>query len=266
MNFPIAQFVIICVISMVAVHGGKLKSKTFDRFETTIGHWSMFEELVSSCYSDGIGAIEQSSVASKHGGYGLLVWANKNNSVYSNHVIAGWKLMDEGIESSSRYKMLAMMPSEYEETSQVGPEFSVQNTRYINGTSYTAIAGIQYVATKYISQKWNIWKEVSNGVAEWVALPDSLGLPELTVNTWYKFKLKATFKTNFYQSLTIESTDGLYKKSFSLKDIPIALEQRNFEPATWITLEAENLYNNCGTAGPFSSQMYYDNARFSWEP
>lgn len=224
--------------------------------------WHMFEELVTSCYGDGIGTIEKHSQSAFRGSSGLTVWANRNRSVYSNHVIAGRNIYDHGVDGKVKYRLRSLMPNGSPDNAQVGPEFSIQNTRsFPNGTTYTSIAGIQYVATKYISTKWNIWVETSPNHASWVPFPDDAQLPQLDTDVWYKFVLRVNFDSNMYDSLLVTSKEGLHAK-VRLKNIPIARELRSFAPATVITLEAENLYNNCGTGGVFESKMHYDNVRF----
>ena len=64
--------------------------------------WHMFEELVTSCYGEGIGAIEKDPESAFRGGNGLTVWANKGQSTYSNHVIAGRNIYDHGVDGKVR--------------------------------------------------------------------------------------------------------------------------------------------------------------------
>lgn len=46
--------------------------------------------------------------------------------------------------------------------------------------------------------------------------------------------------------------------SQELSAYQIAQEVKFTEQAFWLTLESENLYNNCGTAGSFHHKVYYD--------
>mgnify|MGYP003385292175 CR=1 FL=1 len=96
---------------------------------SSLSEWNLFEELVTTCYGDNMGTIELNSVAAFEGSEGLVVWSNKNQTMgISNHIIAGNKVFS-GVEGRWRYSLHAQIPLASFETTQVGPEFSVQNTR-----------------------------------------------------------------------------------------------------------------------------------------
>lgn len=231
-----------------------------DGFEREMG-WSMFEEIVNECYTDLVGSIELSDMASFAGNRSLAVWSNKGESSFSNHVIAGKTILDHGVGGIWKYLARAFIPTDSFSTTQVGPEISFQNTRiFENGTSYTSIAGIQYVASSYIPEKWNIWVEKSDNVAEWIALPILSSLPTLTADVWYNFNLFIDFDKNEYIKFALKNKSTGDVHEVSLEGISIAKELRGFAAASVITVESENLFNNCGTAGVFSSIIYYDKA------
>lgn len=236
-------------------------------FESGADDWSMFEEIVSGCYGLGIGSIEATAEAAYEGSLGLTVSSNEANSLYSNHVIA-YRNVEYGVYGRWTYDLYAFLPSAYEETSQIGPEFSVQNTRNVDsGGTATSIAGIQHIASKYISDKWNIWEETATNIATWEPLADSRWVggapPVIDAGAWYHCVMDIDYDIDEYVSLTIQKVGSGSVASADLSGIKIAPELRAFEAATVITLEAENLYNNCGSAGAFESKMYYDQVTLS---
>eukprot|EP00602_Paraphysomonas_sp_CaronLab_P008619 CAMPEP_0185034398 /NCGR_PEP_ID=MMETSP1103-20130426/24262_1 /TAXON_ID=36769 /ORGANISM="Paraphysomonas bandaiensis, Strain Caron Lab Isolate" /LENGTH=689 /DNA_ID=CAMNT_0027571043 /DNA_START=260 /DNA_END=2329 /DNA_ORIENTATION=+ len=206
-----------------------------------------------------------STHASYEGSNGIVLWSNANHSLYSNHLIAGRKVFS-GVDGVWQYSVYAKLPKEYEFSSQVGPEFSIQNTRDDGtGTTYTTIGGIQNIASTYIPDKWNIWVESSPNIAVWQVLPNSLWdtVPVVSADTWYNLVLTVDFDSNEYISLTVAEADNSEIHSANLTGIKIASELRSFDPATVLTVEAENLYNNCGSAGSFESKMFYDKLSFN---
>lgn len=272
-----------------------------DDFESPIDQWTVFEEVVggSACYASGIAKLSRAHAAAKHGRYGLNVWANHANSNFSNHLIAGRSIplsalnrFPHGQNSMITFTTQAFIPLNSEQALQTGPELSIQNTRSSSSSSsvsHTAIAGIQYIPSKYIPQKWNIWVPAYPGAtyATWRALEEVQDVA-LEANQWYTIRLTADFSKNEYVRLVVSRSRSTSSRtsppstatttttlphaamaavgpgpapvmSIDLSGTPIALENRGFAPATVITLEAENLYNNCGAAGPFSSQVFYDN-------
>jgi beta-glucanase (GH16 family) len=258
-----ALFVFVCCCHDAASAG----SVFTDNFESgDASSWSLFEEIVTDCYGAGIGEIYAEDVAALEGNYGFTLWSNSNMSLLSNHIIAG-RNVSNGASGRCTYELHAMLPSAYEYSSQVGPEWSIQNTRNVagTGTTTTSIAGIQHIASQYISDKWNIWVQSGANTATWQVLPSSVWDVEPTMDggTWFKCVLEVDFDINEYVSMSMqEAAYGATVHLANLTGIKIAPELRGFEQATVLTLEAENLYNNCGTASPFESKMYYDKVRF----
>jgi hypothetical protein len=162
------------VFGLVSISFGWLMT---DNFETNLHPWTINEELVSPCYGSHLGSVAR-AMGGYEGNYGLAVWSNAANSNKSNHVIAGRFVSagsEAGVTGQWTYSLFGMLPSAYSASSQVGPEFSVQNTRRVGDgtTTSTAIAGIQYVASSYVSNKWNIWVQATAGFATWVGIPAS---------------------------------------------------------------------------------------------
>jgi len=257
-----------------------------DNFEVPSA-WTLFEELVTSCYGEGIGTLDVSNPdAGFEGSYGAMLHSNKNKSAFSNHLIAGRNVSNGAYNRVIKYDLHAMLPTAYDLTSQVGPEFSVQNTRNGPGDgTTTTIAGMQHIASRYISDKWNIWVESEPGVATWSVLPESVwhagaGVPSITAGVWWRYSLLVDFETNEYVSMTAQQAAYIYDSdtgrhplyTANLTGLRMALEPRGFETATVITLEAENMYNNCGALSDsddftaFESQMYYDRVRYEEMP
>lgn len=286
--------------SMLDCVGHEDVNMYIDNFEVP-SSWTLFEELVTSCYGDGIGTMNISDPAAVYEGhFGLMLHSNKNMSAFSNHLIAGKNVSNGAYNRFVRYDLYAMLPAAYDLTSQVGPEFSIQNTRNteVDGggaATTTAIAGIQHIASRYILDKWNIWVETEPGAptATWKALPTSvwgnvtegaLGEPTITAGTWWHYNLLVDFDSNEYVSMTVQQAGYRYDSSgggglfpmytANLTGYRIALEPRGFATATVITLEAENMYNNCAAQRTdpqaaftaFESQMYYDRIHYEELP
>lgn len=221
-----------------------------DSFETE-SNWQMFEEIVdgSPCYGSGIGSVTRSTDVAHDGLYSLLVWSNQALSPKSNHVI-GYKLYsDFGQQGIWRYEVHAYISPTTVSTGQTGPEFSMQNTRLTATNSFsTSIAGIQYIANPYWeTAQWKVW---DNG--SWTPFVTHTLQPGL----WYTLTLEANFSNNTYKSFSVQGADS--DLLVDLSSYHIAEESRGFGEAFVITLESENLWNNCGTAGNFEYKVYYD--------
>jgi len=242
-----------------------IKLKFIDKFEKDKG-WGIFEEIVggSVCYGDNIGEVIRSTDVPFKGAYSLRVWANKAQSTKSNHVIGQNKISETGHTGKWRYSVRAYIPENNSATGtagETGPEISMQNTREISpGEFRTTTAGIQYQANPFSTEgNWAIWSEQSPGVAGWQVFTTQRLVP----GTWYKIVLKADFVINKYIRLIISGGKGADRINLSidLSEYQIAQEEKFSEEAFWLTLESENLFNNCGTAGVFDYKVYYDNVR-----
>lgn len=252
----------LCIIAIPLNVAAKYKNIYSENFDNNLD-WHLYEEIVNSCYSDSAASLELTNNVSYKGEKSLAIWSNKAETEFSNHVIAGKNILNYGVNGIWKYILRAYIPQNSFFNTQVGPEFSFQNTRTtIDGNTHTSIAGIQYITSKYISEKWNIWVGTSDTKAEWKSLSSitNLVLPELQADIWYTFKLKINYDINEYISLIIDNNNG-NKQTYLLTGIPIAKEFRGFAPASVITLEGENLYNNCGLSGIFNSVLYYDNVK-----
>lgn len=222
-----------------------------DGFETET-NWQLDEELVTSCYQEQLGSNDRSTDVAAQGQYSMRTWANEALSLWSNHIISGKKVTDTGQTGVFTYRLQSYIASETYLEGQTGPEFSLQNTRHHPTIGYrTAIAGIQYIANPYFQTgDLQVWHN-----AAWVTLGTIT--PTLAAATWYTFTLEADFSHNVYHFLTIEGNGDVWY--FDLSGYQIAEEPpRGLEEAFVVTVENENLWNNCGTAGVFDYKVYYD--------
>jgi hypothetical protein len=235
-----------------------------DDFETP-QTWSIFEEIVSNnaCYGSSIGEVARSTDYAQTGTNGLRIWANKNQTVKSNHVIGSHIVyQNQGITGRLRYGTWAYCATTTSATTigltQSGPEISVQNTRTVGGVNYTYIAGIQFIGNQWVTDKWQIWH---NGT--WKSLKPSEISADLVANTWYYIELEFDFTTNEYISLKIQG--GSLNVNLNLKQaftsaplgFKIGAEARVWQPSLFVTVESENLWTTCSV--PYDNKVYYDN-------
>jgi hypothetical protein len=233
-----------------------------DSFETDT-NWMPFEEIVggSPCYGTGIGSVMRSTDVAYDGSYSLLVWANQARSTKSNHVIGGKRYSDSGQTGIWRYEIHTYIAPNTKDFGETGPEFSMQNTRYDTSvlTYTTSTAGIQYIANSDSpgADNWKVWREVAPGIAGW----HTFMTQPLTAGVWYTLTLEANYINNRYNSFSIQS-DSL-SQTVDLSPYHIAAEDKFTEEAFVITLEGENRWNNCGTAGVYDYKVYYDQVRLT---
>ena len=221
--------------------------------------WTMFEEIVSNntlCYGNSIGEVTASNEVGLDDSTSLLVHANKNLSSKSNHVLAQYKVADEGRTGIWKYETYAYIDPDTARQGQAGPELSMQNTREITPSAFkTMIVGIQYRTNPFAPDygQWAIWTEENANTADWKLFFNQT----LENGTWYKITLVADFTSNNYVSLSV--IGGSINLTLDLSSYNIVMENKFSEEAFWLTLESENLWNNCGTAGNTTYKMHYDN-------
>ena len=245
----------VTLLSLAMVKGQGQTTIFSDDFETDKG-WGIYEELVGGnpCYDDSIGEVARSDDYAAGGIYSLRVWANKFLSNKSNHVLGNIQINTTGLLGEYSLSTCFFIPPA-PDTAQTGPEFSLQSTRNVSGTNLTFTAGIQYIQNPWVNQKWWIWNN-----ATWTPLNDTIFNFHLEKNHWYTMELNINYDSNTYRcfslkditNLTIDTTICLSKYGFTISG-----ENKGFSPATWITLESENLWTNCNR--PTQARMYYDN-------
>lgn len=227
-----------------------------DSFETDTD-WTIFEEIVQEdCYDSGIGQVITSTDIAYAGLHSLLVWANQALSTKSNHVIGDKRYSNSGQTGIWRYEIHAYIAPNTGNSGQTGPEFSMQNTRRVSPVTFTtSTAGIQYIANSDSPEfnNWMVWREeITPGKASWQAFMTQ----PITAGVWYTLTLEANYINNRYNYFSIQG--GSVDRIVDLSSYRIAAEDKFTEEAFVITLESENRWNNCGTAGVHNYKVYYD--------
>lgn len=233
-----------------------------DDFEADRG-WTLYEEIVGGndhCYGSGLADLARAPEAALGEGLGLRLWANHALAAKSNHVIAGRKHSSSGQCGTWRYEFYARIDPSTALTGQTGPEFSLQNTREVSAGDFrTFTAGLQYQSTPWAPEpgSWAIWTEAAPGVARWEPI---LAL-QLMAGEWYHVALEVDYDSNRYVRAWVRGTGVDW--TADLAAFTIAAEPKWQEEAFWITLECENLWNNCDGAGRFENRVHYDRVRLS---
>jgi len=232
-----------------------------DDFEEDRG-WTVAEEIVggNNCYGSGLARIGSSSELAYGGNRSFKVEANAVLSLKSNHVIAVKRLSAQGQGGRYKYELYAYIDPATVETGHAGPEFSVQNTRNKNGRFLTTTGGIQYRITPWANPRnvWAIWVKKDSGGAEWVNLIQQ----PLEAGKWYYVSFSVDFDRNKYERFQLKG-DGIdIDRDISSYEIGEEAKWNNeiFE----ITVESENLWNNCGADGATNFNVYYDNLNLEY--
>ncbi len=226
-------------------------------FEADTG-WKVFEEVVSGspCYATGAGAVTRTSDYAFAGAGSLSVWANRGQLSKSNHLIAYSSFTPADARAVWRYRARVLIPAASQGRGQTGPELSLQNTRAAQGGGWTtATAGLQYVANPHLPDAggWHIWAETAPGVANWSDLIEAPLVP----GQWYTVTLEVDYGTNRYLAFELEGPGGRVRAPLAGRGV--AEEAKGFaEPSFVLTLESENLWNNCDGLTPFDYQVLYD--------
>jgi hypothetical protein len=237
-----------------AVRGGRFA----DGFESDQG-WGQFEEIVDPAfYIQGAGETARSRAVSCTGDWSLLVHANRRRTNKSNHLLANKRISDYGRGGRWALCVSAYIAPETAETGQVGPEFSMQNTRSVDSRFLTATAGVQYRTNPFLATSERnglaIWVEVRPGVAQW----RQATAEELKPATWYWFRLEADFDRNRYVEMILRGGD--VDRRVDLSAYAIAQEGKWSEEAFWLTLESENRWSG-RRPDIYEYQVYYDNVQ-----
>lgn len=224
--------------------------------------WQMFEEIVNQnpCYGKGLGQIKRGVEVAKSGQYSLRVWSNQAHSENSNHVIAAYKVVDQAKQGILSLETDVFISPKTYYTGQTGPEISVQVTREIQPNVFrTFTAGLQYQSNTHLSptSNWAIWTQTHlPEKADWT----QVATQGLYGGQWYHIVLEFDLNRNQYRHFSVTGQD--IKLSKSLDQYPIIPENKFNQPSTWVSLESESRWNNCGQAGIFEHQVYYDNVQF----
>ncbi len=246
--------------STLLTPSAKAQESFHDDFEID-RDWFLFEEIVggNTCYGQGIGSASPSNAQASSQTHSMLLWANKNRTLLSNHLIAVHRLAYAWRRGKSSYTVRAFIDPQTA-VYQAGPEFSMQNTRLApSGMFLSYIAAVQYQASPYLTDQgwWRVWAEVGAGKADWI----QLGYQPVAPGNWYTLSIDADYDANRYLRFSIQG-NGV-NKIFDLTGIVIAGQNAFREETFDITLEGENLWNNCGQAGIWESRTYYDDVDVS---
>jgi hypothetical protein len=204
--------------------------------------WGNFQEHVTSCY------IEDAGVVLVDGGVQFVI-SNQRGSLFSNHLIAQRRLTQFGTSGTSVYTLKFYIDANtgnwltYPED---GPEFSVQNTRYVSSQYQTATAGFQYAANPWGSPHWNVWTQSSPLSGSWASTTG----PTMLIGEWYSAEVVADYNTNTYKSAKVCLADGGSCSFLGVDGGQLGVNIKWGEEGYWVTQEAENLWQSaCGGGG-----------------
>ena len=228
-----------------------------DAFDAPALAWNVCEEIVGtgcsvcggtnscpakSCYGSGLASVELANGS-------LRITAGRDHASparQSDHVIAGHKLSESALDGSVWYRVKATISANTATTGQTGPEISIQST---DASHHTLTAGVQYLANVFDrSGHWNLWS-----AGGWHDLTTALKLDPtpLVADTTYEIALGVNCATHAYVGFRVGMLNGSNSFDLSQQQLnayAIAPEAKGFDPATVITLEAENRHNGCNVS------------------
>ena len=214
-------------------------------------------------YAAGLGVVSRAQPAARSGDYGLLVHANAHAASRSNHVAAWTKLSATPQNRRFRYSfdiLIPDLPDDAEFAGQVAPDFSLQNTKWIEpGKTATFAAGLQQIVDPTDARygEWNVF------VGGWTCATE-IDHP-LQRGVWHRITLAVDFAANRYEWVRFEGPDGTV--TFALDRDIVGIEKGWGEESFLISLEAENQWSGCAAIRRF--WVYFDNVllkyrRRSW--
>ncbi len=219
---------------------------------TTPDDWWLFEQVIPfrpECYELDLAVAD---IVQIDGESALSLTANASGSTASNHALLGRFLTATPVAlGSQRLSVDARLAPGSSEQTQTGPEVSVQiSARMTDGTYRTTVFGLQYVATTHT------WQVLTGG--EEKGAWSKVAAAPLTEEAWYRIEFTFDPARNRYTRLTVTGPDG-----FRI-DEPIAglgtgwADKGATGPATWVTLDAENLFT-CDRAQTATTTVFYKN-------
>jgi hypothetical protein len=239
---PCMLCVLSCIVLLVCCSVDPYKKNGWqteftDDFEVMDTDWGTFEEIcVPDIYEEGIGLVATTTQAAYEGERSLCVWANEQQSEYSNHVLANYCFAEQGNSGRWRYEVKVYIPSATSTQGQVGPEFSLQNTRQTEpGVFKTSTAGIQYLANPTMPEcgTWYVWHE-----AQWT----DFVFYKLAADTWYTLAVEADFSTNEYICFEITRDDATGRYGLETYSMAQEIKPGFFSEGFWLTCESENIW------------------------
>ena len=234
----------------------------FDDFEGE-SPWALSEESWVSrpeCYGKGTGTVARSSDVATSGAFSLCVTANPGKtSALSDHVTARRQAASAGHPGTLRLEADVYIPTDAGLSGQAGPELIVHNTRQAaTGSFVTSTIGIRYVANAHGPDfgNWNLWGDSQTGQPGWKSVPE-LNY-ELTPGVWYHIKLIVNFDSHRYSDLIVTTPGSAKYFDLSSHLIPSETAKTN-EESLWVSIGAENQWNECGATASTEYRVCYDN-------
>jgi uncharacterized protein (TIGR03437 family) len=238
-----------------------------DDFELDKG-WRDFitEEIPdANCYNTGVGSVNLATDIKLSGSRSLRLEPNQKNLKYSNHLIAGNRLLDAGQTGRWSYRFRFYLPSTTATSGEAGPEVSIQNTI---GKTQTFIAGLQFQSNPQNPadriNAWAVWMpgakdDSGKAIGPWVVVANQA----LLRNQWYTGELVADFNSMEYVRFSVIGAGLNFIKDLS--GMPIVAENRGFDPAFVLTVEAEN-QSTCKNPTVTRNTVYYDDVEITGLP
>lgn len=215
-----------------------------------VGDWRMFEQIIGSrpdCYGERLA--DHRSSADPVDPW-LELTANHAASDLTNHPILGRRLPDEPVSGLHRLQVDARIEAGSEDSLQVGPEFSVQNTvRAESGAHVTQTFGMQYEAREG-THHWNLWSAFGDEIG-WRRIHTAALVP----GEWYELSLVFDTGTGEYTELSVVGPGGF---TLLFDGVHSLWQDKSFhEEAVWVTVEAENLFT-CDDPQVRTATVHYD--------
>ncbi len=212
--------------------------------------WFLFEQIIPfrpECYRTGLA---EASVAEVEGRTVLALTANAQGSLDSNHALLGrYITSDPVVLGRQRLSLQARVDGSGIDQTQTGPEMSVQITAQMSdGSHRTAVFGLQYVAP---SGTWQVltgsedkeaWSVVSN--------------ERIVQDVWYTIELEFDTATNRYGRLRVTGPNSVLIDA-QIDGLGTRWQDKGADaPATWVTVDAENLFT-CDEPAATTATIYY---------
>jgi hypothetical protein len=228
-----------------------------DGFESGLTDWTLVEVLSGqpSCVATETGEVALSSGVAFNGVNCLRVHANRQRSELANHVAGRRRISWSGLTGRWRSRVLAWVPHETAATGQLGPQVGMLNAHRLDaGGIATVTAAIRYQASPFASPAgaWEAWCAGSGGNAAWIAVMTQ----PLQSGVWYELVLDADFDAGSYTRFELRGP-GL-ERTADLTGRRLVPEALGAEEGFWLSLEAQSLWSNCGTAGRFDYIVLHD--------
>lgn len=212
--------------------------------------WYLFEQIIPfrpECYRVGH---SEATVVDSGGQPVLALTANATGSEFSNHALLGRYITSTPIAlGRQRLTVEANLAPDAAGQIQTGPEMSVQTTAQMTDGSYrTAVFGLQYATAS------GIWQVLTGGTEKdaWTHVSST----SIRYDTWYRIELDFDTLKNRYLGLRVFDSDNLLIDE-AIDGLGTGWEDKGATgPATWVTLDAENLFT-CDDPVATTATVFY---------